>query len=480
GFKKRIKLVFSLFALILPLMAYTGYCAYSVLYDRFDTLEEYKQDGMSSRDQAIHDALPTKESDPNAYYTDIKIGSQIVKISNISPSTNSYNVEMHLWFDFDQLDFHKTFYQKVYGEAIDEEKLSLEDNYTYHSESGTFTKMAYNVPDCIQLDDLNETDVNKMKVSPMYLEEVSLYPGETSSNNYPDKETMFIVGNGSVDADSFSYEMFEPYTLTDLKDPSIKEFRLFQKMSFSTTIRKSFDNPRYPLDSVQFHIYILPMMLTTEYGRYVNTPEIGLTKNYWASRGKAISIDENIYESGVSPHIAITSGYKLIKSDNVKGFVERLSYFKDNDQQELYRTEYEILIRCNRVGINLFLQAFVNLFSVVIWIVIAFYNQSYNGENSIGMLGTGLFGAISSILVGLSMISDAGMFSLITMINIFTLAVIMFMTYLSISAQRAIVKKDHAMIAYNGIKLRILFIVLTAYTLMMFIGLTLSAYIFHF
>lgn len=96
------------------------------------------------------------------------------------------------------------------------------------------------------------------------------------------------------------------------------------------------------------------------------------------------------------------------------------------------------------------------------------------------MLGTGLFGAISSILVGLSMISDAGMFSLITMINIFTLAVIMFMTYLSISAQRAIVKKDHAMIAYNGIKLRILFIVLTACTLMMFIGLTLSAYIFHF
>lgn len=222
------------------------------------------------------------------------------------------------------------------------------------------------------------------------------------------------------------------------------------------------------------------MMLTTEYGRYVNTPEIGLTKNYWASRGKLISIDENIYESGVSPHIAITSGYKLIKSDNVKGFVERLSYFKDNDQQELYRTEYEILIRCNRVGINFFLQAFVNLFSVVIWIVIAFYNQSYNGENSIGMLGTGLFGAISSILVGLSMISDAGMFSLITMINIFTLAVIMFMTYLSISAQRAIVKKDHAMIAYNGIKLRILFIVLTACTLMMFIGLTLSAYIFHF
>lgn len=133
------------------------------------------------------------------------------------------------------------------------------------------------------------------------------------------------------------------------------------------------------------------------------------------------------------------------------------------------RTQLEIIVRANRAGVSLFLQAFINLFSVVIWIIIAFYSQSYTGEDSVGMLGTGLFGVISSMLVGLSMVSDAGIFSLITMINIFTLAVIMIMTYQAIAAKRAQVRKDKVLIAYNGIKLRILFIILTICTIAMFL-----------
>jgi hypothetical protein len=120
---------------------------------------------------------------------------------------------------------------------------------------------------------------------------------------------------------------------------------------------------------------------------------------------------------------------------------------------------------------------YINLFAVIIWIIIAFYNQSYAGEDSLGMLGTGMFSAISATIVGLQTLSDASMFSLLTMINIFTLAVILIMTYQAIASKRAKAKNDKALIAYNGVKLRVLFYILTLCTLVMFIGLPLASYI---
>ena len=65
------------------------------------------------------------------------------------------------------------------------------------------------------------------------------------------------------------------------------------------------------------------------------------------------------------------------------------------------------------------------------------------------------------------------------MINIFTLAVIMVMTWQSIAAKRAQVRKDKAQIAYNGIKLRILFYILTAATVVMFVLLPSIAYMWN-
>jgi hypothetical protein len=143
-----------------------------------------------------------------------------------------------------------------------------------------------------------------------------------------------------------------------------------------------------------------------------------------------------------------------------------------------YHTQANAVMRFNRSGIGLFLQAFVNLFAVVIWIIIAFFDASFNKEDSIGMLGTGLFGAISSVIVGISLLADSAVFSLITMIDIFTLAVILSMTVICIKAKRARVKDDAVAIAYSTIQLRIMFWVLTILTIVMFVLLPLSAYCF--
>jgi hypothetical protein len=160
--------------------------------------------------------------------------------------------------------------------------------------------------------------------------------------------------------------------------------------------------------------------------------------------------------------------------------VRRLSYTGVAVSDTSYKdtvSSYEIVLRVNRFGFNLFLQAFANLFAVIVWITIAFYDQSYNGEDAIGMLGTGLFGVISSVLIGISMISDANLFSLITMINIFTLCVIMLMAYEAIASKRSKIAKDLVGNAYNIVKLRILFVVLLICTLTMFLGLPVLSYI---
>jgi len=63
------------------------------------------------------------------------------------------------------------------------------------------------------------------------------------------------------------------------------------------------------------------------------------------------------------------------------------------------------------------------------------------------------------------------------MLNIFTLVVIMIMTFEAVISKRAIIKKDKVSQAYNTIKLRITFVSVLICILMMFLGLPLISYI---
>lgn len=485
---RRLQLIISLTFLMVPLLGYTGYCYSIIAADRFDTKREYREGDevankavLEMQEEAIH-----HNEDLNSTQVYVNIGSQIIGLHSIDAKSSSYCANMTLWFDFDLEEFHKMYYMKEVRNKQDDEYekfvkiynnnyLRSNDEWIYHTVGNYFERGKDNVPDYIQIADYathyNETDPAKLTVAPFYIDETSYYPGYTSSNNYPDYETMFKIGNGDFNADAFSYERtFTPYRILQL-DGTYK-YRGFQSMSFDASIRKAFDNPRYPLESVQFHIYILPRMFSDEYVRYVPGNTVYLRE----SDGVGI---KDVFKSGVAPSYVfkITGGYKLFDDDSFNSFTESLVEYRDNDEQLYSFTEYEIIIRANRQGISLFLQAFINLFSVVIWIMIAFYNQSHNGEDSIGMLGTGLFGAISSILVGLSMLSDAGFFSLITMINIFTLGVILIMTYQSIAAKRARVKQNVALICYQDVLLRVLFYGLSICTLVMFIVLPITAFI---
>lgn len=467
GYKKRLKLVLSVLLITIPLVAYILFCVSEAANERLGDARKYRlgSDGLT---YDIYDPLQVKYHDdlegtsrannPDAYYAEVKVGVVLERIKNIQSSSSGYESRMQVYFKFDKDEFRNMFKHYAYNVLLDQ---VIDDYYSSNPEErrpeGAF--------DHELLFSEHEAFFNEW----VDLNDSRYYPGETPSNVLTDKETMFSIGNGEFVPDSFG-------TLKELEEVQyydengVLRTMCYQKVKFNGAFEKAFDSVRYPLDSVQFKMYLLPTM-DANYIRYV--PDHDVT-------------DDGVMISVFTPYFSITSGYRLINDEKADNFTLRLNYYYDEnndpaiDFEHSVRTQLEIIVRANRAGLSLFLQAFINLFSVVIWIIIAFYSQSYTGEDSVGMLGTGLFGVISSMLVGLSMVSDAGIFSLITMINIFTLAVIMIMTYQAIAAKRAQVRKDKVLIAYNGIKLRILFVVLTLATIAMFIILPCISYMWGY
>lgn len=462
---KRRSLVFSTLLVTIPLLIYIIYCIVTVTAEKIEKTASYRTGSDESEiydqydpvQREYHDILAGTDKDhkEDAYYVEVKVGSVLEKIKNIDSSSSSFETRMQVYFKFDKDEFRNMF--RHYAASVLADQI-INDYYeeTGGEQSGDIVFSTW----LGEHEPYFESWIEK--------HDSEYYPGETGSNVLTDKNTMFDVGNGTIVADSYG-------TIKDLEevqyydeDGRLRTF-CYQKVKFSGSFEKSFDSARYPLDSVQFKMYITPTM-DANYIRYVPDRDSN-------SIGRL---------SGFSPYFSLSSGYRLMKeNDGIKNFVQRINYLlsTNNDPSIDYdttiKTQLEITVRANRSGISLFLKAFINLFSVVIWVIIAFYSQSYADEDSIGMLGTGLFGVISSMLVGLSMVSDAGIFSLTTMINIFTLAVIMIMTYQAIASKRAKMKKDAVLISYNAIKLRLLFYVLTTSTIVMFFILPFISYMWR-
>lgn len=477
---KRVSLWCSLIIVCLPILAFAVGCLTWISIDRVNTLDKYRNaEETSELEKTIQEAALSKEG---LTYVNVNTGSEIEKITDISHSNNSYTARLSTFFDFDQMEFHKMFYRFDEGEAFNADNFYtaedlLTDNYTPSDDGSSSVYLEYsdNIPDIIQFNFADGAHPSEASNKPVSLStlyknrERSAFPGEQQSNNFSNNNSEFFIGNGSFVPDSI--EVREKGRAYKAEDGS---FRYFQKIHFDAKIEKTFDSPRYPLDSVQFHIYIQPNR-SSDYVRYKLIDKLSIN-------------GETVAFNGFSSSFSMTNGYRRISSDgDIKDLTTRIIYYAVNEESALknedpsnwiIKSELEIVVRANKSGMSSFIQAFINIFAVGIWMIIAFFNQSYNKQDSIGMIGTGLFAAISSILVGVSMISDANIFSLITMINIFTLAIILIMAYESIAVKRASVKENKAAVAYRSIKLRAIFYVLVFASLLMFVALPFAAYIF--
>jgi hypothetical protein len=522
----RVKLYLSLFVILIPLVGFTGYSTYRILNDRFSSIQKMEQtdivDSKSKKFKEEYIDAHTKQTDPKLYYCPVKVCVQIMKIFDIQPSNEYFSVAMKLWFDFSQDEFHNMYRNYIgdptydatpssgsaYKQDNDIFTVSRTDNsVSYGSdqipdylELATPFDLAKGVDDAIaKLSNPSESEIQEcarqylnldstkqyLKIRNYWTAERNSYPGLFPSSIYKDYDPNFDVGKG-VDSSSllYDYDPGEPYYLS--KADGTRSYRMIQSMRFAVKVSKAYDNPRYPLETAQFWINVEPAKwLTVNHIRYEIADKIDLSRDQISgTEYQSCSRDDGIYTT-MGDSVAFTDGFRSVKeTDKIKAYAQGIEYNVDPDYAEKSYSKYTIVIRANRAAFttdnflpSTFLQAYINLAAVIIWIIIGFYNQTYAGEDSLGMLGTGMFSAISATIVGFQMLSDASMFSLMTMINIFTLAVILIMTYQAVQAKKANARKDKALIAYNGVKLRVMYYLLTICTAIMFIGLPIACYI---
>lgn len=524
----RVRLYVSLLVVLLPLVGFTGYSAYRILNDRFESVKKMSQtditDSASKAFEESYIAKNNKATSPTLTYCDVNVGMQVMKIFDIKPSNEYFSVAMKLWFDFSQDDFHKMYHDYVGDTTYDAKPTSTaysqdNDMFSVSRDDNSISYGSDGIPDYLELATpfdlasgidsaiakykssvtswtesgvqetaktflVDSTNSQLTKIRNYWSTERNSYPGLFPSTLYTEYDPNFDVGKG-VDTSSllYDYDPGEPYYL-EKTSTGEKQYRMVQSMRFAVKVSKAYDNPRYPLETAQFWINVEPAKwLSVDHLRYHFVDVVDVSKNQISQKTDydRCSRDEGVYTT-MADSVAFTDGFRPIKGDNT--YAKTVEYTVDKDHPEKSYSKCTIVVRANRAAFtaenflpSTFLQAYINLAAVIIWIIIGFYNQTYAGEDSLGMLGTGMFSAISATIVGFQMLSDASMFSLMTMINIFTLAVILIMTYQAVQAKKANARKDKALIAYNGVKLRIMYYLLTICTVVMFVGLPIACYI---
>lgn len=244
--------------------------------------------------------------------------------------------------------------------------------------------------------------------------EPSQYPGEN-----------FIIGNGNMGGKTLMEEYHE-------------NGKHYQQYRVTATVEKYFDTTRYPLDSHQLKVFI-------EDERDMSIVRYTPDKEH----------------STISPYLTI-AGFDIINYDSGLYLNEYSSKMNDpifdnvNFETEGKKTfEYVFVTRVKRDGYGLFLKAFLNLFGILLWVCIGLYNCAYNRVDAMGAINTGIFGAVSSMIVGMNLLSDARGSGLIEYINLFSLAMILITTIYVIRINKYRAKGDE--LVYTDVYSKMLF-----------------------
>jgi hypothetical protein len=121
----RTKMYLSLLVVLVPLAAFTGYCAYDILEDRFSSINKMEKSDITDSTSAKFKTQYIDDASFNSKYTycPVKVGLQVIKIFDIKPSNEYFSAAIKLWFDFDQEQFHAM--NKVYnGVTLADQKAS--------------------------------------------------------------------------------------------------------------------------------------------------------------------------------------------------------------------------------------------------------------------------------------------------------------------------------------------------------------------
>ncbi len=219
------------------------------------------------------------------------------------------------------------------------------------------------------------------------------YPGNT-----------FIIGNGVLTGKQLTEEYHQ-------------DGEHYQQYRVSATIEKYFDTTRYPLDSHQLKLFIEDDRDISEV-RYVADEDNSTLSPYLIVAGFDVTgYDCGLYLNEYPNDMA----HPALES---KGFDGKKTL------------EYLFLVRVNRGGYALFLKAFLGLLGILLWVCIGLYNCAYSQTDPMNAINTGIFGVVSSMIVGMNLLSETRGSGLIEYVNFFSLAMILLITVFVIRLNR--------------------------------------------
>lgn len=219
----------------------------------------------------------------------------------------------------------------------------------------------------------------------------------------------------------------------------------YQQLRVDVTITKIFDTNRFPLDSQQLHLY-LECDHPVEKVRLRMDPECGTNESLEVA-GYRIT---NAYMQETHHRYASTHANPLLTQPEMT-------------------SEILTTIELSRDSFGLYLKCFIALFGTTVWVFVAMFICTYHRVDPLGMIPGALFGTVSNIMVGASIVPDTLSLGLLEYINLWGVMTVLAAAICIINMNRIRSKySDHAFAKRFG---RIMFalmlvIVLTGHILM--------------
>ncbi len=226
----------------------------------------------------------------------------------------------------------------------------------------------------------------------------------------------------------------------------------YQLVSVDATVSKNYTTARFPLESHQLRFYVestLPVQQVL----------------YEADRA----------DSGLNRNLAVT-GYTLLRHG-----IGAVTYHYDSTHGDPRMTDGETnaelvtQMEINRADFGMYFKCFIALAGTLTWTLIALFICTYHRVDPLGMLPGALFGTVSNIMIGASLLPDALKLGLLEFVNIWGMLSILGATIATIMINRERKKSQGGEFAgYYG---RWLFYTILVITVAGQVTLPLAAYI---
>lgn len=214
----------------------------------------------------------------------------------------------------------------------------------------------------------------------------------------------------------------------------------FQRARITATVQEDYWTASFPLDSHELFCYI--------------------ESNY---NGSDVLLVPDADCSGSNPDLYV-SGYKVDKVSMGEMYFTYENSHGDRDHEGT-RLVSEVMTKVNisRDGLGLYVKCFIALVGTTTWVFIAMFINTYHHVDPLSMVPSALFGTVSNVLVGASLVPDSLRLGLLEYVNAFGILTILGVAISIITINR--LRSKYQATAFAGLLGRTIFWILLAFSL---------------